>query len=121
MASVGRLRIMLDECVQAAALRALADDGHNVVRPIASGTSDSLSDEGILESAAAQDRILVTTDTDLLAVHTRWIAEGKRHPGIIVGQQDQDLKRFLHNLRHTLGRHDLTALTDRLVWIENTG
>jgi predicted nuclease of predicted toxin-antitoxin system len=75
-----------------------------VVRPVASGTSDSPSDEAVLESAAEQDRVLVTTDTDLLAVHTRWITHGKSHPGIVIGQQDQNLKRFLRNLRYTLKR-----------------
>ena len=118
MASAGRLRILLDECVQAGVVHALSDDGHDVVRPVASGTTESLTDEAVLESAAEQDRILVTTDTDLLAVHTRWIAEGKSHPGIIVGQQDQDLRRFLRNLRHTLTRHDPAALRGRVIWIE---
>jgi hypothetical protein len=42
--------------------------------------------------AVAEDRILVTTDTDLLVVHTKWITEGKSHPGIIVGQQDRALR-----------------------------
>lgn len=121
MASSGRFRVLLDECVQAAAVQALAEDGHDVVRPVASGTLDSPSDEAVLESAAEQDRILVTTDTDLIAVHTRWMANGKSHPGIIIGQQDQDLKRFLRNLRHTLDRHDPSALRNRVVWIEKIG
>jgi hypothetical protein len=38
-------------------------------------TSASLSDEEVLEGAADQHRMLVTTDTDLLAVHARWMAE----------------------------------------------
>ena len=83
-----RLRILLDECVQAATLHALVDDGHDVVRPIGSGTSKSLSDEAVLEAAAAGDRILVTTDTDLLAVHAKWISEGRSHAGVIIGQQE---------------------------------
>jgi predicted nuclease of predicted toxin-antitoxin system len=83
--SAGRLRIFLDECVQAGAVRALMDDGHDVVRPVASGRSDSPSDEAVLESAAEQDRVLVTTDTDLPAVHTRWIAGGNSHPGSASG------------------------------------
>jgi hypothetical protein len=91
------------------------------VRPLSSGTIDSLSDEAILELAVVEDRILVTTDTDLLAVHTKWVAEGKSHPGIIVGQQDQDLKRFLRNLRHTLKRVEVTEARSLLVWIENAG
>jgi len=119
--SPGRFRVLLDECVQAAAVQALADDGHDVVRPIGSGTVESLSDEAVLASAARLDRVLVTTDTDLVAAHATWIAEGNSHAGIIVGQQDQDLKRFLRNLRHTLERHDPAGLRDRLVWIEKTG
>jgi hypothetical protein len=72
--------------VQAAAAQSLAEDGHDVVRPAAAGTLESPSDESVLRSAAEQDRVLVTTDTDLLGVHKRWIAEGKSHPGIIIGQ-----------------------------------
>jgi predicted nuclease of predicted toxin-antitoxin system len=114
-------RIFLDECVQAGVARALTDDGHDVVRPVASGTSDSPSDEAVLESAAEQDRVLVTTDTDLLAVHTRWITHGKSHPGIVIGQQDQNLKRFLRNLRYTLKGWEPAALRDRVIWIEKAG
>lgn len=121
MTSGTRLRILLDECVQAAVLQALADDGHDVVRPIGSGTSESLSDKAVLEAAAAEKRILVTTDTDLLTVHAEWIAEGKSHAGVIVGQQDHDLKRFLRNLRHTLERRETLALRDQVIWIEKAG
>ena len=121
MTPEGRLRILLDECVQAAALHALADDGHDVVRPIGSGTSKSLSDEAVLEAAVAGDRILVTTDTDLLAVHAEWIAEGKSHAGVVIGQQDHNLKRFLRNLRHTLKRRDMSKLRDQVIWIEQAG
>jgi predicted nuclease of predicted toxin-antitoxin system len=56
------------------------------MRPAGAGPLDSPSDESVLESAAEQDRVLATTDMDLLAVHARWIAEGKSHPGIIIGQ-----------------------------------
>jgi predicted nuclease of predicted toxin-antitoxin system len=115
------LRILLDECVQVGVVDALNGDGHDVVCPGASGTIDSLSDEAVLELAAADARALVTTDTDLLAVHARWIAHGKSHPGIIVGQQDQNLKRFLRNLRHTLNRTRPGDLRDQLIWIEKTG
>jgi hypothetical protein len=75
----------------------------------------------VLESAAEQNRILVTTDTDLLDVHARWMAEGRSHPGIIIGQQDQDLKRFLRNLRRTLDRQDPASLRDQLMWIRKGG
>lgn len=117
----GQLRILLDECVQAATLRALTDDGHDVVRPVGSGTSESLSDEGVLEAAAEDTRVLVTTDMDLVGVHTRWTALGRSHSGIIVGQQDHDLKRFLRNLRHTLKGRDPDALRNELIWIKKAG
>ena len=79
MASAGHLRILLDECVQAAVVRALVDDGHDVVRPVASGTIDSLSDEAVLELAVGKERILVTTDMD----RSPFTRGGSRTGGVI--------------------------------------
>jgi hypothetical protein len=46
---------------------------------------------------------------------------GESHSGIVVGQQDQNLKRFLRNLRYTLERHVPGRLGDALIWIEKAG
>ena len=107
--------------MQAGAIRGLTDDGHDVTRPAEAGTRDSPSDEAVLELAADEGRILVTTDTDLLGVHERWISEGRSHSGIIVGEQDQNLKRFLRSLRHTLKRRDPEGLRNQVAWIEKAG
>lgn len=118
MGGLASLRLLLDECIQARIVEALTEDGHDVIRPPQVGTTKSPSDEAVLEVAVEEERILVTTDTDLCTLHTRWVEIGRSHFGIVVGQQDQNLKRFLRNLRYTLGRRGPNALRDQLVWIE---
>ena len=93
MAASTLYRILLDECVQAAVVGALADDGHDVVRPEKVGMPESPADEAVLEMAVAEDRILVTTDVDLLRVHERWISQERDHLGIVLGQQDPSKTR----------------------------
>lgn len=111
------LRIVLDESVHATAVDALRSDGHDAVRVPNAGTQASPSDEAVLHFAVAEDRILVTTDVDFIEIHNRWASVGKEHPGIVIGQQDPDIKRFLRNLRGTISARDPDSLKDQLVWI----
>jgi len=77
------MRFLLDHGVGRAAERALRDAGHDVVAFV--DVDPHAPDEVILESAVAEDRVLVTTDLDFGELAVR---HGLPHRGILILRMD---------------------------------
>lgn len=118
------MRYLLDEHISprvAARLRAL---GHEAVAVAERESLRGGSDHRILETAAAEDRVLVTHDLrDFGSLGARMAATGERHPGIVLVSS----RRFPPSAA-TVGRvsdalHALAisareaGLRDRVVWV----
>lgn len=78
-------RLLLDEMLSPKIGTGLADRGHDVdavtQRPDLMALHD---DEPILAAAAAEGRIMVTTNIgDFAVLDGRWAAEGRTHAGIV--------------------------------------
>jgi hypothetical protein len=63
-------------------------------------------DPVLLQAATAEGRLMLTCDTDFLALHASWQAAGQRHAGIVYWHQDkypvgEAIRRILHYARHT--------------------
>ena len=76
-----------DEHVPLAVVRALRRSGHDVVRsqevfPL--GTQDQIH----FEKAVAEGRVLLTQDSDFLALSARFLAQGNHHPGLVYWPQN---------------------------------
>ena len=105
-----RIRLLLDEDVQlrlAAALRAKGIDAISVQELGRRGMSDKQQ----LEFASAEGRALFTYNVgDFVKLHKQFIAQGKKHKGIIVSKQlpiGEALKR-LCNLVNSLKAEEMT-------------
>ena len=46
-------------------------------------------DEILLESAAEESRFMVTNDADFLRIHGQWMAQGKKHAGLVYWPHDK--------------------------------
>jgi predicted nuclease of predicted toxin-antitoxin system len=82
---VTQARLLLDEMLSPKIGTGLEDRGHDVdavtQRPDLMALHD---DEPILAAAAAEGRILVTTNIgDFAVLDARWAAEGRTHAGIV--------------------------------------
>jgi len=116
---VSLLRYHLDEDCQSAALAsALRQHGIEV------GTTNEVrivgvDDDAQLEHAAKQGTAIVTNNIcDYAALHTRWLADGRRHAGIVLfpqqGYSIGEVVRRLAHLRRTLSAEEMQG---RLEWL----
>ena len=112
------MRLLVDECVQAQVVPALARDGHDVSRSLRAGQPDSPNDPEVLHQAATDKRLLVTTDTGFVKLSERWLAEGRTHSGVLIGRQTTDLRRFLRDLRHTLEALAAEDVSNQVAWVQ---
>lgn len=117
------LRYHLDEDCQSAALAtALRQHGMEV------GTTNEANivgaaDDAQLEHAARQHATIVTNNIcDYTALHTRWLAQGRSHAGIILfpqqGYSIGEVVRRLAHLRRTLSAEQMQ---NRLEWLNSWG
>lgn len=120
------MRFLLDEHISpliAARLRAL---GHDAAAVIERDGLRGASDDRIRETAAAEDRVLVTYDVrDLGSLGAHMAAAGEPHPGIILVSS----RRFppsagtvgrVSDALHALAISTLgAALSDRVVWLSD--
>ena len=91
-----------DEHVPLAVIRALRRAGHDVSRA-RDVFSEGASDYTHFERASTERRVLLTQDSDFLALSAEVLSEGGHHPGIIywpqgvysIGQVIRKLKHYL--------------------------
>ena len=74
---------------------ALADEHVNEVTPPRHGRGDGsgrdqrqVDDEALLGVATGEGRLLLTNDTDLLRIHSRWLSDRRDHARIVFWRQD---------------------------------
>jgi hypothetical protein len=82
-----------------------------------------VTDERQLEAAYQAGRVLVTNNIcDFVPLHSRWLAEGRTHSGIVVFPQQElsigEAVRRLARLVHTLRAEDMV---NRLEWLSSWG
>jgi predicted nuclease of predicted toxin-antitoxin system len=74
------------------------------------------SDEEQLKYATQNGRILLTFDTDFVSLAIRWLAEGKRHNGIVISSeykigQIDELVRLCSGFLSQIQPEDVTDIT----------
>ena len=117
------LRYHLDEDCQSAALAsALRQHGIEVVTTNKAGIAGA-GDDAQLEYSAKQGTAIVTNNIcDYTALHTRWLAEGRQHAGIVLfpqqGYSIGEVVRRLAHLRRTLSAEEMQG---RLEWLSAWG
>lgn len=112
----GDAALYLDECVPYDAAEALRALGWDAVNAHDRGRL-GLHDDPQLQLAAEEQRILLTFDPDYLEIHTEWLVDGRSHAGILISPEYKDLRRYLNDVRHTLGRLPASAFTNNLLWV----
>lgn len=112
----GDADLFIDECVPIQVAEGLKTAGWDALTAHGAGRL-GLFDVLQLEFAAGQNRILVTFDPDFSEIHTQWVADGRRHSGILLSAEYKDVKRYLADLRHTLAVLDASAFPDNLHWV----
>ena len=120
---MSRIRIHLDEDCQAHALaKALQQHGIDAKTTNELGLG-GVNDERQLEAAHQAGRVLVTNNIcDFVPLHSRWLAAGRNHSGIVVFPQQElsigeTVRRFAR-LIHTVRAEDMR---NRLEWLKNWG
>lgn len=75
-----------DECVDVAIIDGLRRRGMDVVTARDRNQLHT-DDEILLETATAEDRILLTNDPDFLRINTAWLSTSRPHSGIVFWPQ----------------------------------
>jgi hypothetical protein len=81
-----------DEHVKAAIVTGLRRRGMDVVTA-QDRNQRQVDDSVLLETAAAEGRLLLTNDTDFLRIHSEWMQSGRHHAGIVFWRQDLPIGR----------------------------
>jgi Domain of unknown function (DUF5615) len=79
-----------DENVKAAVVDGVRLRGMDVVTAQERDQRET-DDEELLETAAAENRLLLTNDTDFLRIHAEWCAAGRNHAGIVYWHQNRSI------------------------------
>ena len=115
---MSRLRLLLDQMIDAVAAKTVSKQGHDVVRLADLGMAKADDDE-VLARAIAEQRILVTLDGDF----GDWaILPLSEHPGVIRLKVDPTTTaNILHLLCPFLEQQRDRDFTNRLVIVKSTG
>jgi len=82
------VRLLLDEMISPRIADALRAAGHDTLAVAEEVTLRALPDDELLEQATAATRILVTRNVaDFARLHAQWLAEGRRHHGLVMVTQ----------------------------------
>jgi uncharacterized protein with PIN domain len=88
-----RIRLYTDEHVSKAVVKGLRERGVDVLTVVEAGKLGA-SDEGHLEFARREGRVIFTQDDDFLRIH----ASGKEHAGIVYTPQPTAIGEAIHGL-----------------------
>lgn len=105
----GSFPLLTDEHISKALIKALRDRGWDVVRAV-DVFGQRTDDEILLEYAAQQGRVLVTTDVRLEAIAVRWLREWRTFPGLVLWAQEHQRAMsegdFLREFEELAARED---------------
>lgn len=82
-----------------------------------------VDDEVQLEHAARQHAAIVTNNIcDYTALHTRWLAEGRPHAGVVLfPQQKYSVSEVVRRLAHLRRTRSAEEMRGRLEWLSRWG
>ncbi len=115
------MKLLLDEHLSGKAIgEALAERGHDVRSISADKEIAGLEDEGVLELAISEERILVTANlSDFLPLITALAVAGRSHAGCILLPNsfgNEDFGPIISAIERELADFSREAWTDRVVW-----
>lgn len=106
-------RLLLDEDIQAGLAEALRRRGLDAVH-LQELKRKGLADAAVLTLAAEQGRCLVSYNIrDFVLLHNAYAAEGRPHPGILLGAQ-RPMSALLRALLHYLADRSAGDLANRI-------
>lgn len=106
-------RLLLDEDVQAGLAEALRRRGLDAVH-LQELENKGLADAAVLALAAEQGRCLISYNVrDFVLLHNAYAAEGRPHPGILLGAQ-RPMGQLLRALLRHLQGHSAADLANRV-------
>jgi hypothetical protein len=76
-----------DENVQSAIVAGLRQRSMDIVTAEERNQRQT-DDEVLLETATAEQRLMLSNDTDFLRIHAEWLRVGRDHAGIVFWRQD---------------------------------
>lgn len=109
---------MVDASVHQAAINALRQDGYDVIRSPDAGKAVSPSDPEVIEAAALDGRILLTTDVNIDEYYLQYIEDGNEHPGLLKAVQWWKAGELVRNVRYTLGTAAFDNLRNNVLWVQ---
>lgn len=109
---------MVDASVNQAAIDALRQDGHDVVRSPDAGKRKSALDPEVIEASGRTGRVLLTTDLHIEEYYLEYLAKGNDHPGLLKAPQFWPAGELVKNVRYTLGTAMLDNLKNSVLWIQ---
>ena len=117
------LRYYLDEdCHSTALAAALRQHGIDVVTTNEAGIAGA-NDDAQLEYAAEQGSVIVTNNIcDYTVLHTRWLASGRSHAGIVLfPQQGYSIGEVVRRLAHLRRTRSAGDMQGRIEWLSAWG
>ena len=93
----GRFPVLTDACVNEHLVRALRDQGWDIVRAI-NLYPEKTEDEVLFARAAADDRVFVANDRPAEAIAIRWLREGRRFRGMVAWSVETYERRSIGSL-----------------------
>ena len=87
----------VDENVKAAIVDGLRLRGMDLVTAQERDQRET-DDEVLLETATAEDRLMLTNDTDFLRIHAEWSADGREHSGIVYWHQTRSIGEAIRGI-----------------------
>jgi hypothetical protein len=111
-------RLYTDENIEAAIVRAVRSMGWDVVCALENHPAGT-PDETHFVTAAGLDRILVSHDTDMLAIAARWQAEGRPFAGLlfIPVRKYRDVRTTLRGLRASVADREERSLRNLVTFV----
>jgi hypothetical protein len=113
------IRLYTDEMIDIRLARTLRALGYDVVSCQEAGRSNQkISDDAQLDYAATAGRAIFTFNfIDYLQLDTEWKSAGRRHAGIIVSAELQDLGPLVRRVAGHLDQYGPAEQCDVLLWL----
>ena len=115
-----KVRLYCDEdSMRHALVLALRKRGVDILTTLETETT-AQPDDRQLEFAAAQGRAIYSFNIgDYCRLHSRWLAEGKPHAGIILAQQDFSVGEQIRMLAKLIGTISAVEMQNRLEFLSS--
>lgn len=102
--------------------KSLTGSGHDVRALDSEPELEGLPDPGVLELAAAEERVLVTANIrDFEPLLREWAGESRTHAGVILvppSVRNEDFGALIHGIEKTLSIAVKESWVDRVEWLK---